>query len=267
MSYEPAAGALRCPYCGSEELEKTGESTVLRPAGVIPFRISGREVVQALYRYFARHWFRPSKLTREGVLELCQAVYVPCWAFSAKTLTYWTADVVVLSLSARGKWRPVFGEHRGVHENVFVSASQVLTDKEIDALGHYDVAAARDPVILEEVSELVETFTVPRKYARVLAEQKIHNREEKSCLQLYVGGLYRNFKTNITLSEVHGRPVYVPVWVLAFRYRGKVYRFLVNGQTGRVVGRVPISWWKVSFCIAVGLALWMVLTLLSNLAG
>jgi hypothetical protein len=47
-------------------------------------------------------------------------------------------------------------------------------------------------------------------------------------------------------SDVTFKHVLLPVWISAYRYRNKVYRFLVNGQTGEVTGEAPISWWKVA---------------------
>ena len=35
----------------------------------------------------------------------------------------------------------------------------------------------------------------------------------------------------------------------AYKYGGKSYRFLVNGQTGEVQGERPYSWWKISFAV------------------
>ena len=36
----------------------------------------------------------------------------------------------------------------------------------------------------------------------------------------------------------------MPVWLLSTRYRGKVYKFAMNAQTGKFVGELPISWRK-----------------------
>ena len=38
----------------------------------------------------------------------------------------------------------------------------------------------------------------------------------------------------------------LPAWVSVYRYRDKVYRFVVNAQTGEASGEAPLSWWKVA---------------------
>ena len=54
---------------------------------------------------------------------------------------------------------------------------------------------------------------------------------------------------------MHSEPVQVPVWISAYRYGDTLYRFLVNGQTGKVHGDVPTSWKKIAACIAIALLL------------
>jgi len=59
-------------------------------------------------------------------------------------------------------------------------------------------------------------------------------------------------------------PVLVPVWILAYEYRRRRYRFLINGQTGKIEGTAPVSPWKVLG--VVGLVV-LVFVLLVWLAG
>ncbi len=47
----------------------------------------------------------------------------------------------------------------------------------------------------------------------------------------------------------------LPVWIAAYRYHDQVFRFLVNGQTGEVVGKAPYSWIKILLTVLVTAAL------------
>jgi hypothetical protein len=53
-----------------------------------------------------------------------------------------------------------------------------------------------------------------------------------------------------TLTFKH---VLLPVWLAAYKYRGKTYRFVVNGQTGRVQGERPYSAFKITVAVIIGL--------------
>ena len=39
----------------------------------------------------------------------------------------------------------------------------------------------------------------------------------------------------------------------AYKYNGKSFRFVVNGQTGKVQGERPYSAWKIAGAVVVGL--------------
>jgi hypothetical protein len=44
-------------------------------------------------------------------------------------------------------------------------------------------------------------------------------------------------------------PVLLPVWIMAYRYRDEVFRFLVNGQTGKCSGQAPVSQMKIAVVV------------------
>ena len=62
-----------------------------------------------------------------------------------------------------------------------------------------------------------------------------------------------NVQTQV--SDVTFKHILLPVWLAAYKYRGKSYRFVVNGRTGRVQGERPYSAWKIAFAVLIGLIL------------
>ena len=51
-----------------------------------------------------------------------------------------------------------------------------------------------------------------------------------------------NVAQNVTnLNYGKTRYVLLPVWMLASKYKDKDYMFAMNGQTGKMVGNLPIS--------------------------
>ena len=49
--------------------------------------------------------------------------------------------------------------------------------------------------------------------------------------------------------------VLLPTFLSAFRWKNKVYRFVVNARTGEVQGERPVSWWKVTLLVILGVIL------------
>jgi hypothetical protein len=88
---------------------------------------------------------------------------------------------------------------------------------------------------------------------------------EQSVCQQYVPGRARNVRVNVRLEGLSSRPILLPVWVMAYKYRETVYRFLVNGQTGRATGHAPVSWKKMIIVTAIAVA--VLLVILLGIAG
>jgi hypothetical protein len=62
--------------------------------------------------------------------------------------------------------------------------------------------------------------------------------------------------------------VLLPVWIMAYRFRDRVFRFLVNGQTGKATGEAPISYAKILGAILIAaLVVALILLLAGGLKG
>ncbi len=250
MSYSARDEALRCPFCGSVELLQRPRQRILAPEAVVPFRIGHAQAQQILQRWLAQGFWRPSDLTQQAQLVKITPVYVPYWVFRARTHTYWTADSSATPPGARANWYPVFGEHQGEYESLLVGASGVLADEEIASLVPFELSQAVPPDQVDYTHTVVEQFALPRRHARPLARSLLESLELEACGRL-VPGSHRNLHVNVLVTQMSSRPVLLPVWVMAYRYRDKVYRFLVNGQTGKATGTAPISWFKVTMAVLI----------------
>lgn len=264
MSYDASAGSLRCPFCGSVDLSHEKETKVLAADRIVPFKMTREEAEQRLRKWLGTGFWRPGDLASAAQIEKMTPVYVPYWVFGADTHTYWTADTSETPPGARGEWYPLFGERRGRHEDILVGASAALTSAETDDISPFDLSKAvpADQVDLENVTD--ERFAVPRKYARPLARSALEIREADECAK-FVPGRMRNMKVNVLVEGLSSEPVLLPVWIAAYRYRDKVYRFLVNGQTGRTTGHAPTSYRKIAAAVVIGAAILVIVLLLAGL--
>ena len=99
------------------------------------------------------------------------------------------------------------------------------------------------------------------KYARPLAQQGLEAIERAECDQRYVPPRSRKVKVNTLLDGLSSRPMLLPVWIMAYRYKGSLFRVLINGSTGKLHGKRPISYTKI-FAIAGAIAALLLLILL-----
>jgi DNA-directed RNA polymerase subunit RPC12/RpoP len=268
MSYDAKAGTLRCPFCGSERLEAQHDAQILAPSGVIPFALDRQRAIGIMREFLGRGFWRPNDLSQAAAIVTVTPVYVPYWVFRAKTHTYWTADTNRTPVGARGDWYPLTGEHRGVYDGVLVGASGALSPQETNLLCPFDLATSQKPEQVDLENVTVEQFTVMRKYARPLARTGLEQLEAQACRRNYVPGTCRNMHVNMRIDDLSSEPLLLPVFIMAYRYREKVFRFLINGQSGKATGEAPTSATKIVLAIlAAGGAILLLLVLLGVLRG
>ena len=261
MSYDASAQNLRCPFCGSVRLDEDPSKRSLKAKYVIPFNTTENDIRGALSQWMGRSIWRPTNLASLAEVTKVTAVYVPFWIFSARTFTNWTADSSNVPWSASGDWRPVTGEHSLDYRGVLVGASSVLSQVETRSICPFNLDLGKPPEKVDLSRFIVEQFRVQRKYARPMARGQIEVFEREACRK-YVPGRARNVQVNTRLEGLSGQPVLLPVWVLAYRYKGDIYRFLANGQTGRHTGTAPVSWTKVVLAGAALFALILIILLI-----
>lgn len=242
MSYSAEAGTLRCPFCGSEKLTQEKPHKTLDPKFVIPFEVDESTAGQRMREAIGKGFFRPPDLSQEAKIVKMIPVYVPYWSFRADVFTNWTGDSSQTPRGARAQWYPLAGQIRSNYSGLLVGASGVLTPAETHQLCPFNLAQRVEPDEVDLDSYTVEQFSVSRKYARPLARYGLEQKERDKVAAQHIPGRYRNIKVNLRIHNLSSQPILLPVWIMAYRYQDEVYRFLVNGQTGRTAGQAPVSY-------------------------
>jgi hypothetical protein len=250
MSYDASAQTLRCPFCGSDGLEQRADAKMLHPERVVRFAIEQAQAESAMRQWLGKGFWRPGDLATTAAIDKLTRVFVPYWVFAATTHTYWTADTSQTPRGASASWYPISGEHSGSYSNVLIGASNALTPAETSALCPFDLSQGVVPERVDLGNVVYEQFVVQRKYARPQAQAGLEALEQAACRQ-YVPGNARNIHVNVKLEGVSSQPVLLPVYVMAYRYKDRLFRFLVNGQTGAATGQAPFSYRKLFAIIGI----------------
>lgn len=248
MSYDASAQALRCPFCGGTQMKAQQARRSIKCDWVVPLGVNRQQAQQIFRDWLGRGFWRPGDLASASQIGKIAAVYVPFWVFEADSYTKWTADSSPAPPGCRGDWYPVAGENRDHHSDVLVGASSILASSEVDAISPYDLRKAISPEEMDLANAIVEIFKIPRKQARPIAQAIVEERERQICSS-YVPGLARRVKVNVRIQAMTGRPVLLPVWILAYHYKHSTYRVLINGQTGKIAGSTPFSYTKLTLVI------------------
>ena len=261
----PGALTARCAFCGSAEVaEAKDDGRSFPPDAVLPFTVSREAATAAYRRWLGGHWLRPGGLARRSHLESLVPVYVPFFAFDFATHTEWGSDLGHLEtdVDAGGHvrlrvkdWRRVVGELNHRWRGVLAQGSTGIPEALWRSLEPFPVADAApyDPRFLAGFA--AEGAGAQPLAAWQAVRATTEAREREAAAAEVPEGQHRNLTAKVSYRDVHFRHVLLPVWVAAYRYRGRVFRFGVNGATGEVAGRAPRSGLRLAAVALVVLAL------------
>lgn len=249
MNYDAGAQALKCPFCGSIDLAEEQGRSILAPELVLPCAIDQGQAEGSLRAWLGASFWHPDDLRSAAHLTELRAVFVPFWIFTARVRTYWTADTDRTPPGARADWVPLAGGHEREYVDLWVPAGRAIGRDELAAILPFDIGAAVAPQGIDLAHVTVEQFAVSRRSARPLAQGRLEALEVEA-VAAEVSGRCRNVHVNVLMQDATSRPALAPLYVMAYRYRDRLFRFVLNGQTGRATGTAPTSAARVAAVVA-----------------
>jgi DNA-directed RNA polymerase subunit RPC12/RpoP len=253
-SLEKGAAASACPFCGTPAVVETpADAKLVRPEGVLPFRISRHDALAKFRTWLASLWFRPNDLRQKAEVESIRGVYVPFWTFDAQTSSRWQAEAGYRRGSgnnSRIEWRPVSGTLDHFFDDVPVPASRGLdgdTSRHLEPFPT-DQLVAYDPDYLSGFQ--AEEYGTPLDQAFAMAKARMEATLRAACRGEVPGDACRNLVVQTRWSGLAYKSGLVPVWIAAYEYTGKSFRYAVNGATGKATGTAPWSPIKIALALA-----------------
>lgn len=266
-----ATVATRCAFCAHPLEVKAATQAQVPAEGIVPFAVTKDAAAKAFSKWLGGLWFRPSDLKRLARLREMRGAYVPAWVFAAHAESRWTAEagyhyyedetVVVNGKRAtrrvqRTRWERVSGHRSGDYEDLVVSASRGLPAEELRSIDPFNISggmALFDGDFLAGFE--AEQLALGARETWSTAKARIEAMERSRCASAVPGDTHRNLRVDTRTSDERARSLLLPTYVAAYEYAAKVFRVLVNGQTGKVAGKAPWSVWKITlfvlFCLAV----------------
>jgi DNA-directed RNA polymerase subunit RPC12/RpoP len=270
-----ATHATECPFCATPVVLGTGTQRHIKPQALIPFVLTEAQARKAMIAWMGNLWFAPGTLleyARKG--RAMNGVYVPYWIFDADTASryagergeyYYETRTVTVQVNGRSerrqeqvrrtRWYPARGRVARSFDDMLVMASTSLPARLGNELTPWDLGALvpYSPDYLSGFQS--EGYTIP--LADGHAEARIRMADViRSDVRRDIGGdEQRIHSVETAWSAETFKHILLPIWTAAYKYNGKSYRFLVNGQTGEVQGERPWSVWKIAFTVIVVAAL------------
>ena len=276
--------AGHCTFCGAAIVSKGYASRRIKPKSLVPFQVTRDRAAEAFRRWVRGLWLAPGDLKRYAQKDAGLAgVYLPYWTYDCRTASdyagergddYWTTETYTTQ-DSQGKsvtqtrqvkhtrWTPAAGHVERFHDDVLVMASKSLPPRITGSVMRFDLKGLV-PYQPQFVSGFqAEAYQVTLREGFPIAKQSI-DEAVRALIRRDIGGdQQRIHSVSTRYSGVKFKHVLLPVWISAYRYRDKAYRFLINGQTGEVSGESPKSWWKIA-AIALGVLVLLILVLVSG---
>ncbi|MBN2724239.1 MAG: zinc ribbon domain-containing protein [Deltaproteobacteria bacterium] len=246
-----------CPFCGNNIVTQSKSRRLLKPRAILPFTIDAKSGHEKWKTWINGLWFAPNKLKQTvKYADKLQGVYIPYWTYDASTETYYDGergDTRYEKINGKKvpkiKWTHVSGDVTVDFDDILIVASHGVPHKYANRL---------DPWELEELVPYDDQYLSGFKAEAYQIDLQKGYEEARTIMDNYIdrtirkdiGGDHQRIHSKDTSYEnVTFKHILLPIWISAYQFNDKVYKFLVNGQTGKVQGERPWSWVKITLLI------------------
>lgn len=245
---DETTSATKCCYCHNPVVFTKQLSKEFRPSKVIPFKKSKEQALETFLTWCSHKKFLPDDFSSPRQLENIAGLYIPYWLVDCDTRGY---------LHGTGKkiksWRS--GDYRYTQTDIY-SISRTAT-MSFTALPH-DASSKADDKIMESIAPfnlddledfsysylsgfISEKYDVSKEDVYPLIKSRVESAVEKELRSSVLGYSSTSMAgTNVQINRTHFHYTLMPIWMLTYIHEGKTYMFVMNGQTGRTYGALPV---------------------------
>lgn len=251
--------SANCPFCGSNKvLQRDGSQNALRPRFLVPFKIDQENSRVIFRKWLGSSWLVPKQLRASSADHRFMPLYLPYWTFDASTFAHWRANVgydrTVRYYDPGSKtwksktvtdWRWEQGNVQQAYDDLMIAGTKKISALHLRRIQNFDLRELilYSPEYLAGIG--ANSYDLPLDDAWKMGRHSIREDVQDLCYKRIKGDHVRGFEMAMDLSDESWRYILLPVFVSAFHYRNKIYRVLLNGQTGQIAGQRPVDWPKV----------------------
>ncbi|MBU2704507.1 hypothetical protein KCM76_00840 [Zooshikella marina] len=270
---EVDATSQNCPFCDNNIESVAHSRRLIKPGSLLTFKINNETATKRYKAWLKGLWLAPNSLKRKAKLEMpIEAVYIPYWTYDAETVTnykgqrgsnYYTSSThtrinsegkqeTYTKRCQRTRWRSASGKIANSFDDVLVLASNSLPRDIANELEPWDLenlVPYQDKYLL---GVKAQSYQLDLKQGFIWAKMKIKE-ELRTKIKKDIGGdTQRIAYINTEYSNIYFKHLLLPIWLSSYRYKDKIYRFLINARTGEVQGERPYSKVKIALLQILG---------------
>ena len=268
---DETTAATSCPYCSNPTIVPGQFTGVRRPDYVIPFKLTKTDAVEALKNHCKGKVLLPKAFRTEHHVQEIKGVYVPFWLFDGEAECHANYNASNSRVYTSGDYRVTETDHFHVHragnfrfERVPVDGSSKMPDNHMDSIEPYDYAELKPFSTAYLPGYLADKYDVSAEESAKRVNERIRGSASellRETVQHYQSVLERNADVNVKRGDI--KYALLPVWMLHTKWKEKDYLFAMNGQTGKLIGDLPVDKGKFAAWMAgISLPLMAILLLL-----
>lgn len=245
-----------CVYCGSSAILKDKINSENMPDYVIPFKITEEDARSAYNELLKGKMLLPRKFRKAKLSEKIRGIYIPFWAyditydgdikFEGVDIEEWEDDEYEYE---KRKYYDVIVRGHYEYEKVLCDASRFFNDDLMDSISPFDLNALIKYNHAFLCGYLADTYDVSKAESFNIAKERTTN----SCISVarrespHDEDHYTD--DNLIIDKTKTYHLYLPVYILSVPFKKKIYTFAMNGQTGKLVGNLPIG--KIRYTLSI----------------
>lgn len=252
---DETTAATECPFCGNPVVIMGQLSGTLKPDLVIPFKLDKKAAKEALLNHYKGKVLLPKVFKDENHIDEVKGIYVPFWLFDADA----DANIRYKATRVRSWMDSNYHYTKTSYYSVVragsigfrkvpVDGSAKMDDGLMESIEPYDYSQAVDFQTAYLSGFFADKYDQDAQMSIGRANERIKTSTAESFASTVMGyATVVPVNTAVSLKNTRARYALLPVWLLNTKWNGQTYTFAMNGQTGKMVGDLPMdknAFWK-----------------------
>lgn len=259
-----------CVYCKNTAIIKERLTGLYAPSKIITFKYTKSDAIEAFKKKCKGRLLIPKMFSDPNNIQEMEGLYVPFWLYDCSNsadleckctkVTHWSdfnynyTKTDVYNVTRNGNIEFV---------KVPADGSSRFDDVIMNAIEPFNYSEFKDFNMSYLSGYISEKYDVDKDKSYENTLNRIREDSKKYLLDTVIGytsKVVSSNKNNITLNNTDY--VLLPVWVLNIKFQNKIYHFAYNGQTGKMVGEIPVDKKKLFITIIVSFIIPFIIMLL-----
>ncbi len=267
-----------CAFCASPLLvEQAHVQRLIRAQAVLPFALDKKAAQRVFAQWVGSRWLAPNALkatVREA--DGVKGIYLPWWTYDANTVTTYrgergvqrrvqdnrpnaTAQAGAATTRVVTDWSPASGAVPVGFDDILVAGSPSIAPRLARVLDQWGLSRLRPPADEVLAGFGVEVYRTGLEDGFGQARQRMASAIDAAIRRDIGGDAQRIHAKQTVVDDIRFKHLLMPVWIGSYRFAGKPYQIVVNGQSGEVEGDRPWSVWKIVLAVLLVLLVMLVL--------